>query len=422
MFPDAPPVVAHWPYAATLQRLALALGLGLFVGLEREWRGKEAGVRTFGLTALLGCLAGLVGDAYALLSLTLIAVLVFFLNWQRLRTRESTELTTSVALLLVAFMGVVCGKGHTFTPVVVGVVAAGLLSWKEQLTTFALKLSEIELRSAILLAILTFVVYPVLPDKAIDQWGLFEPRATWATVILIAAIGFVNYLLWKLYGARGIEFTGFLGGLVNSTVAVTELATRAKEGGEAMVPTAYRGVMLSTVAMLLRNGIILGIIAPKTLRWAVIPLGLMLAVGLGAALLRAPKRDGDTPPTLHLESPFSLQAALKFGLIFLSLRVAGTLAQRFVGAAGFYAVSLLGGFVSSASSVASAATLSSHNSIAGATAANGALLASFASVLINLPLILRISGQKPLVKAVAVALGFMGIAGGAGILIQALIF
>ena len=47
------------PYATllhlpTLIRLALALGIGLFVGLEREWRGKEAGLRTFGFAGLLG--------------------------------------------------------------------------------------------------------------------------------------------------------------------------------------------------------------------------------------------------------------------------------------------------------------------------------------------------------------------------------
>jgi uncharacterized membrane protein (DUF4010 family) len=35
--------------------------------------------------------------------------------------------------------------------------------------------------------------------------GLVEPRAAWLTVILIAAIGFVNYILLKLYSARGVE-------------------------------------------------------------------------------------------------------------------------------------------------------------------------------------------------------------------------
>ena len=31
------------------------------------------------------------------------------------------------------------------------------------------------------------------------------------TVILIAALGFVNYVLWKIYGPRGIDITSFLG-------------------------------------------------------------------------------------------------------------------------------------------------------------------------------------------------------------------
>ena len=42
-----------------------------------------------------------------------------------------------------------------------------------------------------LLAILSFVVSPLLPDHPIDPWGMVEPRSTWATVILIAALGFV---------------------------------------------------------------------------------------------------------------------------------------------------------------------------------------------------------------------------------------
>ena len=50
--PDTP-----WTYLPTLTRLALALAIGLFVGLEREWRGKEAGLRTFGFAGLLGAWA-----------------------------------------------------------------------------------------------------------------------------------------------------------------------------------------------------------------------------------------------------------------------------------------------------------------------------------------------------------------------------
>jgi len=35
-------------------QLAMAAALGLFLGLEREWSDKPAGIRTFSLTSLLG--------------------------------------------------------------------------------------------------------------------------------------------------------------------------------------------------------------------------------------------------------------------------------------------------------------------------------------------------------------------------------
>jgi uncharacterized membrane protein (DUF4010 family) len=159
-------------------------------------------------------------------------------------------ITTSAALLIVGFAGVFCGQGHTFTPVAVSVITAALLAWKQPISGFAVGLSDLELRPAILLAILSFIIYPVLPAQAVDPWGLIEPQATWVTVILIAAIGFINYALWKIYGPRGVDIGGFLGGLVNSTAAVAELAQRVKESGGRFLTTAYRGVILATAAML----------------------------------------------------------------------------------------------------------------------------------------------------------------------------
>jgi hypothetical protein len=41
-YPDVTNAVSHWGFLPTLARLALALGTGAFVGLEREHRGKGA--------------------------------------------------------------------------------------------------------------------------------------------------------------------------------------------------------------------------------------------------------------------------------------------------------------------------------------------------------------------------------------------
>jgi uncharacterized membrane protein (DUF4010 family) len=412
----------YWLYADTLIPLVLALGVGLFVGLERERRGKEAGLRTFSLVAVLGALGGLLGTAYGLLSLGLVAVLVVFLNLDTLRRDEGVELTTSVALLVTAAAGVLSGHGDYFAAVAVGIVTAGLLSWKEGLVDFSLGLTDKEIRAAILLGLLAFVVYPGLPDAPLDPWGLVAPRSAWLTVVLVAAIGFANYVLVKLYGSRGVELAGFLGGFVNSTVTVTEMAQRARQSGGGLDDLAYRGILLATAAMVVRNGLLLAILAPAAFGAVVVPLALMLLSSLALALLRRHATPAVEPPvaqSLSLESPFSLPSALKFGLMFLALEIAGGLAQAAVGDLGFYAVSTVGGLVSSGSAVASAASLAAQGTIAPAVAGTGALLASLASVLVNVPLVDRVAHDRQLTLRLGGSLLVTAILGLAGVVLQA---
>jgi uncharacterized membrane protein (DUF4010 family) len=272
------------------------------------------------------------------------------------------------------------------------------------------------LRSAVLLAILSFIIYPVLPAQPVGPYGLVQLQETWATVLLIAALGFVNYVLWKIYGPRSIDITSFLGGLVNSTAAVAELSNRVSEAGEGFVKPAYRGVMLATGAMLVRNALILAILALQAFAYSLVPLLIMLAAT--AILLRfgsAIDTTSELPPDLKLEQPFSLKAALKFGVIFLVLSIAGVLAQRSLGVYGFYAVSIAGGLLSSASAVAAAGTAAAHHQVSFLVAANGAVLAALTSVLINIPIVARAGGQpkltRPLARALLIvtALGVLGL-------------
>ena len=401
-----------WPYLSALERLGLALALGLFVGLEREWRRKEAGLRTFGFAALLGCLGGLIGMNYALLSLGLVALLVVLMNVQTLRAGQNAKLATSGALLVTCYAGVLCGEGHTLTPTAVAVLSAALLAWKKPMAGFSLGLTEDELRSAILLAVLAFVIYPALPTGHVDPWGLIEPRAAWVTVLLIAGIGFANYILLKLYGSRGIELTGFLGGLVNSTVTAAELAGRVREAPE-LAGLVYRGVMIATAAMVVRNAVLLALLAPRSLPVAAPALTLMVAASFASAFFRG-EAAGSSPAEaapLLMKSPFSLTATLKFGAIFLGLQVAGSLAQREAGHSGFYAVSLAGGLVSSASAVASAGSLARHGAVPMHVAGIGAVLASITSAVGDLPLVARIAREHHLLRRVARSLGIVAALG-----------
>ena len=94
--PDVTNTVSHWPFLPTLVRLA----------------------------SLIGCLGGLLGNSYALLALTFIGLFICFLNFREWRLHRSLLLTTSAALIIVGFCGVLSGKGHTFTPVATAVITA----------------------------------------------------------------------------------------------------------------------------------------------------------------------------------------------------------------------------------------------------------------------------------------------------------
>jgi uncharacterized membrane protein (DUF4010 family) len=355
-----------------------------------------------------------------LLGLGLVGLLVVFLTFHALRANHGTELTTSAALMIIGFVGVLCGRGHTLTPTAVAVLVAALLAWKEPFAGFSQVLTEEELRSAILLAILAFVIYPALPEGVIDPWGLIQPRAAWVTVLLIAGIGFGNYVLLKLFGARAVELTGFFGGLVNSTVTVTALAVRVRET-HALVGAAYRGILLATAAMLLRNAVLLAVLAPYALRAAAPALVLMLTACVGLIVLQPGGESSNTEVAdIPLRSPFSLSSAFKFGLLFLVLEVLGTLAQRWLGQFGFYGVSLMGGLVSSASAVASAGLLARAGTLPPDVAGIGAVVAALASALVNLPLVARIARERPLTRRIALALALIVALGVVGALFDRL--
>jgi len=135
--------------------------------------------------------------------------------------------------------------------------------------------------------------------------------------------------------------------------------------------------------------VILAIFAPQALATAAFALGAMLSMcGILILIDRKPVSQGELP-LLHLESPFSLRSALKYGCIFLILQVITVVAQQWLGQVGVYVASLLGGLVSSASAVASAASLASQGAISSASAGGSAVIASLTSALMNLPLIIR---------------------------------
>jgi uncharacterized membrane protein (DUF4010 family) len=399
-----------WNFPVTTAvRLAVALGVGLLVGLEREWAHKEVGVRTFALTAMLGALCWLLSPGFALAGWIGVFLLIAAVNARSLLVSRGLEITTSVALMVTYVLGVFLGQGHLMAPVAAAIVMTALLAWKTELTRFAERLLIQEIRGALLLGLLTLVIYPLLPKGFVDPWRLVDPRDVWVAVMVIAGIGFGNYILLRLYGARGMYYTAGLGGLVNSTATVVELS-RELGTGTGMAPMAVAAILLTSVAMFVRNLGILAIFAAPAVATAWGPMAVMAALA-GMFAWRAHRHGAGQGAHVELGSPVALGRVLLFGVMFLGIEVTANLAQRYLGGGGFLLVSVLGGLVSSASTVAAAAVLAAHGRISFALAGAATVLSSVSSALVNLPLLYRQSQQKAVTRRVALLSVGMAAAG-----------
>jgi uncharacterized membrane protein (DUF4010 family) len=398
-----------FPPTVTAVKLAVALAIGLLVGFERQWSHKDFGVRTFSLTSLLGALTALISAPLVLMGMLATILLAVLLNVRDIIASKTVEGTTSVALVVTFVLGALTGAGHVFTSVACAIVTTWLLSLKPQFRQFAGGVRAEEIRSAVLLGLLGFVIWPLLPNRYVDPWSLLQPREAWVTVVIIASVGFVNYVLLRVYGRRGITLTAILGGLVNSTATAAELSASLPSMG--LVSQTVRAVLLTSVAMFLRNAILLALFGKAAIRFAVIPL---LSMTIIAAYFAFRNREMEAEPKeleLQLASPISLKKVINFGLLFLAIQIVGTLAVRWLGNSGVLVLSLVGGAVSSASTTAAAANLLTHGSITPLQAGTATVLTSIASTAMNLPIVNRHIKVKGIMREIVFATILQGVVG-----------
>ena len=134
---------------------AAALGSGMLIGLERERRKGHvdsracAGLRTFAITALLGYSAMQVGGGLLVgIVATGLALLVSVAYWRH--QSHDPGVTSEVALFSVLILGALCNIAPELA-IAMGVVIAGLLTYRQKLHHFAIsQLSEAEIRDGLI--------------------------------------------------------------------------------------------------------------------------------------------------------------------------------------------------------------------------------------------------------------------------------
>ncbi|ELY49767.1 MgtC/SapB family protein [Natronorubrum bangense] len=407
----------------TVVRIALAGALGMFLGLEREWSQKSAGIRTFSLISLLGAVFTLfaietdIGEGLLVLGGVLVIIQGVLLAVQGLLSDDDTglSLTTSVSMLVAYSVGVLVASGFIIEGVTVAVLSSLLLVLKRELHEFAWGLSREEMRSTTEFAILAFVIYPLLPAEiALEFGGLvlpLEPQVIWLMVVAVAGIGIANYAIVSTYGGRGIAVTGFFGGLASSTAVVGTMLDHVRQR-PAAASYAVAAILLANAAMAARNlAIAVGFTMggeTAILLEAIVPLGAVILIAFAIAVITADWRESGP---IELESPFSMKNALAFGAVFLVVLVFGSLAETWFGTLGFYATAVASGFVSSAGATTSAVVLYRGGQLGAAEATIAILLATVSSIVVK-ALLASTSTNHDFRKQVAVYSGLLLLGGG----------
>lgn len=367
------------------KKLALAVLIGILIGIEREHRRPEkeeliAGVRSF----TIACIAGMISSFIALkvnpgillISLAFFALISTLYIYIKNVVLKAPGITGPIALYCTFLLGVLISYDQ-FVPAIAGaVIITLLLAEKQPLHSFATKLRDDEILSAVRFLAVVFILFPLAPDAV--YLGVINPRTILLIVIFVASISFASFVIMKNMGTeKGVPISGMLGGLVNSEATTAALAAMAKHRHE-LTESSFTGIILCNSSMLIRN-LIIALIADPTGKVAfLMAIPHIFIIIYSASVVLGSKNTGHVSESIQLQSPFALSPAIRFAVGFTGLSIVSKYANLWAGAAGVYATAL-GGFISSAVVTASAAALAVNGDISYSTSAITAILASLVS-------------------------------------------
>ena len=345
---------------------AVAIALGLLIGLERERSKGEgpscrpAGIRTFALASLFGALAIHVGGVPLLVAavaiIGLLAGLAYFCSHD-----DDPGLTTDLGLLIAPLLGGLA-MSDSLLASGLGVAVAVIFAVKAALHGFVKgTLTSEELNDGLVFAITSLIVWPQLPDRYVGPLQALNPHMLWLLVVLVLAIGACGHVATRALGARyGLPIAGLASGFVSSTATIGAMAGRAVKEPTSMKATVA-GATLSTVATFVQLALLLFAISPPTLKVMAPALaaGGITAGVYGLVFTVMSLKSTDSPQADSSGRAFSIKAALALSATMAVMLVAAAILKERLGETGVVVGAAVAGLVdahSAAISVASLAT------------------------------------------------------------------
>ena len=384
-------------------QIAVALILGLLIGLQREIyyrrnnRKEFAGTRTFALISLLGYLSAWLNTQISWFLPTMLLIfglLVITAYGYKLFYSKAKGATSEIAALITFTLGVMVHEGLWKYALFLAVILVTLLEFKSKFLLFEEHVAPEDSEAAILFLAMTFVILPLLPDKTVDPFGVFNPYQTWLMVVLVAGISFIGYIAIKILGTkRGVYLTGIFGGLVSST-AVSITLSKLYALRQNYLKNYAGGIAIASTFMYLRVLFEASVFNFALAKKLAIPyLGAAVIGLLYVFYLYRTSASHKVAEESIQNNPLALSEALKLGLLFgLILGSIGFFQERY-GNAGVYIVSALSGLTDVDAITLSLSKLAG-NKIDDLTAIYGIVIASAVNSVVKLGIVFTLGGKK----------------------------
>lgn len=337
-----------------LPGLALALAIGLLIGVERGWQqrdekagGRVAGIRTFAILGLLGGLAGtqLAGGGMPFALILIAGSILSLLLGYGLDALGSGNVSATGTLA--GIVTIALGALATTDQMALSSVGAGatmiLLASRQPLHRAIRATSEADITALLRLVLVVLVILPLLPDQGMGPFDALNPRRLWLVVVVTSGIAFVGYALARWLGERnGTLVTAAVGALVSSTAVTVDSGRRIRAG--AAGPTDNAAVAVASAIMFARGLFLAAVLAPLAFPQVLVmvaPAALVSLVAAGFLLWRnqADPRDVAMPEV----KPPGLGLALLFAASVAIISVVTAWAQTRFGSEGGAVIIALGG-------------------------------------------------------------------------------
>ena len=417
----------------TVRDFATALLIGALIGVEREKRkaengnGATGGLRTFILIAQVGASAGWLSQAASMpwllvgsMAVVMMLVLAGYIIETRVKPSE-LGLTTEVAAVATFLFGAMATMGHTPLAVGLAIATAAVLAYKQPLHGAVGKLAWDDVYAGLRLLIASFIVLPLLPNRALDPWGALNPYSMWLQVLLIAGLSLVGYAAIRWLGSdKGIAVTGVTGGLVSSTAVTLSFVQQSRKGVRAAAHYALAsGIILSWCIMFARLIIEVLVVNRALVTSILAPFGAMEVVAGLFAWIYFRRHAGSRNEAasvghqLAVKNPFSLTSAAKFAAFFAAVLLVVKVAQRSLPAESVYVVAALAG-LTDVDAIALSMAQSAKSGDA-TVAANAIVIAAVTNTIVKAGMVLTLAG--PALKPPIVVATLAILATGVGVIV-----